>query len=80
MKFEPGQRVFVKTSGYNPDDMVPQMQRFMGKIVTISSNTSGNRRGPYCISEDPRWVWHEELLTYYGESTDPNVLFKMGKR
>jgi len=79
-KFKPGQKVLVKTSGYDPADMTSQMLQFVGEIVTISSNDSGNRNWPYRINEDPRWVWREDFFKHSDESVNPNFLFKMTKR
>ena len=79
MKFKPGQKVLVKSYGYDPDDLTHQMKQFIGKVVTIRSDNSGNRDWPYRIEEDRRWVWREKFFTHCGEATDPNILFQLRK-
>jgi hypothetical protein len=75
-RFRPGQKVLVKQ--IKPSDGLPM--RYVGKIVTILTNDSGDPDWPYRIVEDPRWVWREDHFTSCDEIGDPNIIFQMRKK
>ena len=76
MKFKPGQKVLVKKD--HKSAMVPEMQRFIGKVVTIHS-VNKNEHWPYKIAESKRWVWMEAFFTDALDSNNPNILFNIKK-